>query len=222
MMITERALPSFEDAARAVAAEMALALRSAVAARGRASLAVSGGRTAAAVLPVLAREDVPWARIATTLTDERWVPPDHPESNENLARRYLTETALTGLSNAAPTPEAGHPETERRLARFPFPLDVVFLGMGEDGHIASIFPGRPEVWAGGLCVPSRAPVPPHPRISLTLPALLAGRHAVLMVNGPVKRAVYEDAKATPPEERDPFPLRLLLHQKRMPVTVWLA
>lgn len=227
MIMMERVFPSLDTAAEAMAGTLADLLRGAIAARGRAGLAVSGGRTPTIVLPALARAELPWGQVRVTLTDERWVPPGHPDSNEFSTRKYLLRgpaaaAEFTGLVNAAATPEAGYPETERKLALFPLPLDAVFLGMGEDGHIASIFPHQKEVGAGGLCVASRAPSPPHARISLTLPLLMSSRHAVLMVNGPAKRAVYEDAKATPPGEHEEFPLRLLLHQRPMPITVFLV
>lgn len=222
-------VPSVADAASAMADAMADRLRAAVAERGRAGLAVSGGRTPRLVLPLLALADLAWDRVTVTLTDERWVAPEHPDSNEGLARRLL----LTGPAAAArflgfhtgdSTAAAGQPAVERQLAALPLPLDTVFLGMGEDGHMASLFPGGPELVTGGLCVPSRAPLPPRERLSLTVQALLSARHATLLVDGTAKRAAYEKALAQPlPEDlRQAAPIALLLHQRRMPVDVFLV
>ncbi|MEO5374025.1 MAG: 6-phosphogluconolactonase [Alphaproteobacteria bacterium] len=230
-MIEEREFATLEEAATALAADMAERLRTAVAERGRASLAVSGGRTPHLVLPGLSRVDLPWDRVRVTLTDDRWVPPDHPDSNERLARALLltgpaAAATFTGLVNGAASPSLGQPETERRLATFPLPLDVVFLGMGEDGHIASLFPHGPELTAGGLCVASRAPVAPHPRLSLSASLLLTARATVLLVAGAAKRAIYETAKGGSGSLEDgdaaELPVRLVLHQRAMPVTVFLA
>lgn len=230
-MIEERHFADAEAAAAALAADGADLLRKAVAGRGLASLAVSGGRAPLLVLPLLAKEDLPWSKISVTLTDDRWVPANHLDSNERLAHRLLLgggagAASFTGLVNGSSSPVQGQAETERRLATFALPLDLAFLGMGEDGHVASLFPHGPELTAGGLCVATRAPVEPVDRISLSVSTLLTARAASLLIAGAAKRAVYERAKAGTCSFEDgeaaELPIRFILHQKAMPVTVYLA
>jgi 6-phosphogluconolactonase len=89
MLKEERHFPSLPDAAHALAGELALTLDHATSARGRALLAVSGGHTPQPVFERLRQLEVDWGRVTLTLTDERWVPPNHPDSNENLVRSWL-------------------------------------------------------------------------------------------------------------------------------------
>ena len=97
-MIEERRFPSIEDAAGALASDLADCLRRGIAERGQGSLALSGGRTPRHVLPLLAGEELAWDKVLVTLTDERWVDGAHPESNEGLARRcLLTAVAVAAL-----------------------------------------------------------------------------------------------------------------------------
>ena len=160
-----------------------------------ASLAVPGGRTAAAVLPVLAGRDLPWRRIAVTLADERCVPADHADSNEGLVRRLLAGPAATadlaGLYRPDETPAAA----ARRLETLR-PFAAVLLGMGEDGHIASLFPGdAANAEPAPLAAVSR---PDHPRLTWTPSVLAAADTLVLAFTGAAKAAVLEQALAEGP------------------------
>jgi 6-phosphogluconolactonase len=199
------------DLADAIAAD----LRVAVAARGAASLVVSGGSTPRPLFAALARIALPWEDVWVTLADERWVDADDEASNERLVRRHLRvgEAAgarLVGLRNAAPTPEAGREACEKSLAAVPRPFDVVVLGMGDDGHTASLFPGAPELAAGldrgtdRLCLAVRPPAAPHPRMSLTLAAILGSRRLVVHISGEAKWEVYRQVKEPGPVEEAPI------------------
>lgn len=170
-------------------------LRGALSRGPSASLAVSGGRTPETVFPLLARADLPWERVFITLTDERWVPPDHEGSNEALVRRLLLQdkaakASFIGLWRPGLDPEAAQSVLELELGRMPWPLDVVFLGMGPDGHIASLFPGdgAVEVDAGRVTA-AHGPQPYPERLSLTLPQLCHARRVGLAAQGPEKQAV---------------------------------
>jgi 6-phosphogluconolactonase len=179
-----------EPFVNAVSDAVAGALADVLAARPLAVLAVPGGRTARALLPRIAALPLSWDRVTITLTDERWVPVDHPDSNEGLVRSLLKGPAaarLQGLFRDGTTPEEALPEL---IARMPT-ADLVLLGMGEDGHIASIFPNEAANRAtAALAVVDR---PDHRRVTMTPRALGAARRVVVAVTGVAKQAVVEQA-----------------------------
>ncbi|MBF0267889.1 MAG: 6-phosphogluconolactonase [Alphaproteobacteria bacterium] len=168
------------------------------------SLAVSGGRTPEAVFPLLAQADLAWERVWITLTDERWLPPDHEGSNEGLARRLLLQgkagrARFVGFWSEASSPESALPGLEYRLSQMPWPLDMVFLGMGTDGHVASLFPndGALEVETGRVTT-ARGPAPYTERASLVLPELVRAKRVALLANGLEKQTVLQrGSKALP-------------------------
>lgn len=223
MSVEERAFDSLDAAARALAEELAGTLCKAVSACGRASLAVSGGRTPRHVFRYLKRLNVDWARVTVTLTDERWVSPYHPDSNEGLVRSFL----LQGPAKAATfvpiyggeiSPEAGQPACEARLEAMTRPFDAVYLGLGGDGHFASLFPGDAAlVVRDRICVAVPGTQTRQPRMSLTASAILDARKLFLLFSGVEKHAVYSKAKRAGPYRK--IPLRLILSQQRTPVIV---
>lgn len=188
-------------------------LRAAVAARGRALLAVPGGTTPGFFLDILGRRSLPWSRILLAPTDERCVPVDHPRSNEGMIRRRFTPPlgpkgcSFLSLARDFASPEAQAWEAAQRLAAAG-PLDVCILGMGEDMHVASLFPGDSHwtsgldvatgAWAGPLVIPAR-PAGQDARVSLS-PAVLRGAGAcALLIAGQSKR----DALAAAVDAGDP-------------------
>lgn len=197
----------FDDPAAlttALVAELREVLAGALRERGRAGLVVSGGRTPVPLFRALRRQSLDWSRVQVTLADERWVEPDHPASNEGMVRRELLQEAASaarflGLKTEAPSPGLGLEEAWRRIDAMPRPFDMVLLGMGEDGHTASLFPGSPGLGAAldpaaaPGCVAMSAPTFPHERISLNLAALAQTRRAVLHITGGKKWEVYRAA-----------------------------
>lgn len=180
--------------------------------RGVASLVVSGGRSPLLLFRRLRQVTLDWSKIFITLADERWVEPTDPASNEGLLRTELLRDAAARarflpLKNAAPTPQQGAAEAWALLAQVPRPFDAVLLGMGDDGHTASLFPGSPGILealdpqAEPACVAMSAPVQPNARLSLNLAALAQCRQLVLQIGGDSKWQVYESAllKATQAE-----------------------
>lgn len=205
-------------------------LGGAVAARGAASLVVSGGSTPLPLFHALREAPLPWERIAVTLADERWVEPEDAASNEGFVRRELlvgeaATARFAALKSDAATPEDGAVEAERRIAEMAHPFDVLILGMGEDGHTASLFPGAPELAAGldlasdRLALAVHPPDAPHARLSLTLPAILDSRRILLHITGEGKRRVYERALEDGPDED--LPIRAVLRRAKR-LEVWWA
>lgn len=224
----------FQDSPALVAAlanQVADMLRAAIKARGQATLVVSGGATPVPFFAALSAQELDWQQVAITLADERWVDPADQDSNEHLVRRHLLQNraaaaCFVSLKTGAATARQGEKECEDRLALLPRPFTVLILGMGNDGHTASLFPqatGLGEALAmdsGRLCLAITPPAAPHERMTLTLPALLQSRRIILHLAGPGKRAVYEKALADGPVAQ--MPVRAVLRQTAAPVTVFWA
>ncbi len=211
--------------AGAIAAQLSEALRH----RPLASLVVSGGRTPYPMYGHLARHRLDWSRVRITLADERWVATDDPDSNEchvraSLLRHEAAAAQLIGLKNDARRPADGAEAAWAALASIPRPFDAVVLGMGDDGHVASLFPGVPEL-AVGLdakappgCIAVQPLTAEHARMSLNLAALLQSRQIFVQIIGALKRRVYERAKAPGPESD--MPIRAILRQNLVPVALY--
>src|SRR3984885_3216056 len=211
--------------ARNLSDQLAANLRTAIAARGLASLVVSGGKSPIKLFELLRVETLDWSRVCIALADERWVDPTDAESNEKLVRDYLLKefaaaARFIGLKNAAPTPDLGAVSAWEIFARVPRPFDTVVLGMGDDGHTASLFPGSPNLpsalnpTAAAGCVGMWSPDAPHPRLSLNLTALLDSRRVVLLIIGESKWRPFTAATAPGPEKD--MPIRAVLRQSRTP------
>ncbi len=200
--------------ARLLADEVAALLAAAVRETGRAALAVPGGTTPAAFLSALGGHALDWAAVAVTLTDERCVPAGHPRSN----RRLLDETLFAGPARAARFVALDDTEALSTL----LPLDACVLGMGEDCHIASLFPGA-DALSPDCAAPSMrlsAPGAPEERITLTAPALTGAEQCFVLIHGQDKRAALERAGAAAgPAEA---PVRLVLGGPRPGTVYWAA
>ncbi|MCP3058669.1 6-phosphogluconolactonase [Myxococcus sp. K38C18041901] len=186
-----------ESLAREAAEWMGRALQTSLAMKRRASLALSGGSTPGPAYRELSRLTLPWERVDLYFVDERFVPPDHPDSNY-----HLVEEALVGPLRLSPS-QVFRMEGEREdredaardyEARLPDVLDVVLLGMGEDGHTASLFPGHPALEEKSRRVLSVVgPKPPPWRMTLTMPTLLSANAVLMLVAGAGKRQTVQRA-----------------------------
>lgn len=210
--------------ARAAADAVQDALTAAIAARGRASLVATGGRSPAPVYDLLAQSLLDWSCVTVTLSDDRFVPADAAESNERLVRerllaRHAAAARFVALAPPAADPEASAQAAEAAVAALA-PYDVMLLGMGDDGHVASLIPGSPVLGAGMdpngartlLGVPAGVGSPPVARITMTLPALLRARLTLVLISGAAKRAVVETGSGLPVHvlmERAKGPVRVL-------------
>jgi 6-phosphogluconolactonase len=215
--------------AAALATAVANVLTEALRARSQASLVVSGGRTPAAMFAKLAAIPLEWSRIHITLADERWVEPTSDSSNEHLVRSTLLTglaraAAFTGLKTSAPDAQAGLAEAWQRCTTMPQPFDQVLLGIGDDGHFASLFPGAEglvdalDEGAEPRCVAMTPIDAPFPRISLNLAALLRAHSIRIQICGAGKWEVYQ--RALEPGPFAEMPIRAILRQRKVPVDVY--
>ncbi|AMK18362.1 MULTISPECIES: 6-phosphogluconolactonase [Sphingobium] len=216
-------------AAADMARRITFILNDAVATRGVATIALSGGRSPRPVLEALSEAAMDWEKVIVTLVDERWVAPDHADSNERLVRETLlrgeaAKARFVPMKNEAADAYAGQAACEADFAALPWPLDIVLLGMGEDGHTASLFPQARELAEGlstsALTLAATPPAAPHQRMSLSAQAILNSRHIFLQIGGAAKKAVYERALAGGPVEE--LPIRLALCQHGVSVEVWIS
>ncbi|MBS99117.1 MAG: 6-phosphogluconolactonase [Oceanospirillaceae bacterium] len=225
--------PSRDELEVALAARVEQVLSEAVRDRGQGVLVVSGGRTPVALFERLAELALDWRHITITLADERWVSPNHADSNEQLVRKHLLCGAAAKArfvplyDPKAATVEAGADEAELLLSLLPDPFDVLLLGMGGDGHTASLFPGAERLQHALAPNPMRDccwQKPPeyasHQRITLTLPRLLRSRLICLHLNGDDKHAVLTRAMAD--DGVDAMPVRGVLKQEKVPVEIYWA
>lgn len=184
-----------DELAKAVAARASAILNQAVEKRGRAMLALSGGSTPKLYLPLLNLRYARWDVTDVRLVDDRWVPIDHSDSNEGMAHRLLPSAKLKGLVTNAVSPQDGLAEAEAGLASSPQPWDLALLGMGADGHIASLFPGTGATKNPAPYCVAVPDAPLHPRISLSAAALLRFQHLLLVITGEDKLEVLARANA---------------------------
>jgi 6-phosphogluconolactonase len=230
-MDTERLAQRYTDIetlSQELAARITATLGAAIAARGLASLVVSGGRSPVRLFEILRSQPLDWSRVCIALADERWVAAEDTASNEHLVRSTLLKDRAAsarfhGLKNGAPTPDLGAVSAWETFARVPRPFDAVILGMGDDGHTASLFPGSPNLpnalnpAAAAGCVGMWSPAPPKARLSLNLTALLDSRRITLLITGESKWRTLRAAHDPGPEQE--MPIRAVLRQSRTPVEV---
>jgi 6-phosphogluconolactonase len=196
-----------EDLARIAAAWMGEQVSQAVARGGHCALALSGGSTPRPAYERLATEPaVPWEAVEIYFGDERAVPPSDPASNYRMAREALIDRV--GLPESrVHRMEADNPDLEAAAARYaallPDRLDVLVLGMGQDGHTASLFPGSPALLERRKkVVPAQSPVPPLHRLTITPPVIASARRLAVITAGAAKAPVVARVLRGPwrPEE----------------------
>jgi len=216
------AFPDRPALADAAAARIVRLLEEAVRRRGSASLALAGGSTPRPVYERLARAEgpaPPWKDVHLFWGDERCVSPDHPASNFGLAAEILLSTAaipdrqVHRIEGERPATRAAASYERVLRARFASAaerpaLDVTLLGLGVDGHTASLFPGLPVLdearrWVRAVSAP--ASVEPRRRVTLTLPLLNRSRHVVFLAAGPEKRHALAEVLAAPGSGDAPLP-----------------
>ncbi len=191
--------------AEGLALKVARQLSDAIDARGAATLVVSGGRSPVAFFQHLAKQTLDWSNVVISLADERWVPVEHADSNAGLLKRYLLQGPAAGakflsLYSAQANLEDAAQYADRLLAELPA-IDVLVLGMGDDGHTASLFPDSPNLaealQADGSrrCWPMLAPTVPHQRLTMSRALLASAQFTVLSISGQSKLTTLSAALA---------------------------
>lgn len=205
--------------AELMADNVAGALAYAVQTHGIASLVVSGGRSPITFFKELSTRDLNWSKVQISLADERWVPATDPASNEGLVRCHLLQNAasearLIGLYQPAGSLAQAAVLADQMLEQLQRPIDVLVLGMGDDGHTASLFPGNLNL-AHALrqdcperCLPMQAPAEPQARLTMTYPLLACARMQCLAIQGADKLDTLRAALAADPLQ---MPVRAFLH-----------
>jgi 6-phosphogluconolactonase len=186
-----RALDGAGDVAAEAARHILVRAEQAAVARGRFRIVLAGGTTPLAVYRQLAAASADWSAWEVYFGDERCLPPDHGERNSLAATRALLGRVPIPQANVFPMAAELGPEAAAvaytPLVEAALPFDLVLLGMGEDGHTASLFPGH-VIPQGALVIPVHdAPKPPPDRVSLTPRALTAAREVLILVTGVGKR-----------------------------------
>jgi 6-phosphogluconolactonase len=221
--------PDRASASVAAAGIMAESVQARLAERGRCAIVVSGGTSPGPCFDQLARMPMDWSRVTVVPSDERWVPPSHPDSNERLIReRLLVDNASAGrllpMFREGLDVEAAVDRINRDLAGLDSPFASVLLGMGADGHFASLFPDFTGLQQAldpnddRSCLAVTTAGSPYTRISLNLSALLDSNRTLLLIYGAAKRQVF-DAAVTGDRR---YPVSSLLRHERHPMTVFWA
>lgn len=198
-----RVYPDIESLSQGFAEFAAAALRDTLSRKPQATLVVPGGSTPRHYLPELAKCPLPWDRITVTLSDERWVDVNDEQSNERLVKQCLMQhlpqhTRFVGLKTQHDTPFDAIVTIHQRLDRLPLPVSLAVLGLGEDGHIASLFPGmNPDTLPAHHCVAIAPPIAPSLRVSLSLEMLANSERIVLVVTGKEKRRLLDQLEESP-------------------------
>ncbi|MEM7084364.1 MAG: 6-phosphogluconolactonase [Pseudomonadota bacterium] len=204
-------------------------LEQAIRRRGEASLVVSGGTSPARFFELLSQASLPWHKVSIIPSDERLVPLDSDERNERMISNALSQgvagdAKIVSLVSDVERPERTEDFANNNLANIARPFDAVILGMGSDGHTASLFPDATNLndalASNQLCAIQNVPSQQRVRISLTPSALLSARHLKLLMFGEAKKTVLESAKLPGPVEQ--YPVRIALHQRDIPVSIYWA
>lgn len=215
--------------------------------RAQASLLVSGGSTPIPLFARLAGMELPWQHVTISLVDERWVKPTSGDSNENLVRTHLLQKNAAAarfipMKTNDATPLQGEEHCAAALLAIPRPYDCLILGMGNDGHTASLFPGAENLAAAidprsaKICMAMQpldaalhpsleraalghpCPAAPHERMTLTLSAILNSRQLFLHLQGEAKKKVL--TRALDAGDALEMPIRCVLRQESTPIAIY--
>jgi len=225
--MTEHLFETRLEASEAAAKHIAELLAYRLDKQAAASIVVSGGTTPRQCLAALAKTPLDWQRVQVALSDERWVPADHEDSNEKLVRESLLVDEAAAAQILPVYADGVSPEERCEALQSPLPVlpfSCSLIGMGTDGHFASLFPDAEQLTLGldvessRLYIPVTTAASPHPRISMTLAGISRSDEVALLIFGEEKLEVYKKAL----ESANGYPVSKLLRQKRAPVRLFWA
>jgi 6-phosphogluconolactonase len=227
---------SADHLAAQLAQDIAQRLHAAIQAHSKAVLSVSGGKSPIALFEALRLHDIDWSKVIITLVDERCVPNTHPDSNAHLVKQHLLQDAAHAatlmpmvsdtidMSDAAQ--QAAWASAQLQTAGS---ADVLVLGMGADGHTASLFPDAPNLAQAldlhntqgcvGITLAHPPANAPYLRVTQSLAHLLTAKHIALPISGDDKRNTLQRAWS---HAQNALPVSHVLHQTLAPVDVWIA
>ncbi len=228
-MISEQFFASRELASQAAAARISSAIRDSLVDSAETAIIASGGSSPEKCYESLADTALPWNRVHILISDDRCVPVEHEASNEGMIRRLLL-TKHADTANLVPIYKQGLTPSDQcrilgeQLDSLPSPFSISLLGMGVDGHFASLFPDFAGLENGldergeDQCLMVETAASSFPRISLTMATLIQSRETLLLFFGDDKREIYESAKR--PDSN--FPISRLLQQEQTPMRAFWA
>lgn len=236
-LVTEHQFDSADELESTLADRLCAQLKAALAERPRASLIAAGGRTPHGLYQTLSDRELDWARVDIAPSDERWVAPSHPRSNvrmigETLLRRRAAQATLLNMTVDFSNQDQCIAQTEAAYRQLAQPFDAVILGMGGDGHIASLFPGASRLaaaldpagtaWCAHIDAPRSAITGDETdRMTLTMSGLLSSRIIYLLIRGREKLGRYH-AGCQPECDPGTLPVSALLNQRQVPVHLYWA
>ncbi|NMP15287.1 6-phosphogluconolactonase [Thalassotalea sp. Y01] len=229
-MINKHVYNSRSELDQSFADRVAEQLADGIAKNGKASIAFSGGSTPKGFFAALSNKDIAWDKVTVTLADDRWVDTEHKDSNDKLLRENLLQNkaqaaTLFSLVEQGDFSEAVLDKKNAELVNV-LPLDVVVLGMGEDGHTASIFPCSAQVEQGlatdvaPALMKTEPTTAPYQRITFNFPALINAKHLYLHVVGESKQTVLDQALSS--QNALEMPIRAFLQHSQKTVEILWA
>ena len=223
---------SVDEMAEAVAGDVGFIVESALDARGSCLLALPGGRTPVPIFRKLAEASLPWKKVTIIPTDDRLVPMDSEQSNVRaIAQSFLRAGArVVPIATEIPDHKLAGNSADARLQDLPWPPDLCWLGMGDDGHVASIFTGpdlqdaldAPKARRAVGVLPDPMPADaPVARVTLTRAAILAARTILITITGQKKRDLLEQAIADGQSSK--LPIGRVLAEAEQPIDIhWVS
>jgi 6-phosphogluconolactonase len=218
-----------DELAAAFSGTVAERLADAIALRGTALLAVSGGTTPAKFFAALSRQPIAWDKVTVSLIDERFVPTSSPRSNAGLVAANLLQNVAAAakfvpLYHEAASIDEAASLADKALQALAWPLDVAVLGMGNDGHTASFFPDATDLAtlldpaSKGNVLPVHAVRAGEPRLTLSMARIIEARFVALHIEGAEKKRTFDAAMGGAPKK----PIRAVIEASPRPVEVFWA